>query len=148
MSTMARVDFYVLSEDLPDARLRFACRLAEEAVERGQRVYLQTSSAADTQRLDELLWTFNDRSFLPHEIAGGASAHRLVMVMLGDAPPPASHRDLIVNLTDRCANEAASYERIAEIVDVDPARKAIARERFKQYREQGLQLETHNLGRS
>ena len=24
--------------------------------------------AAELQRLDDMLWTFNDRSFLPHEI--------------------------------------------------------------------------------
>ena len=68
MSVVSRVDFYVLAEDAPDARLRYACRLAEAAVERGERVYLQTASAAEAQRLDDLLLTFNDRSFLPHEI--------------------------------------------------------------------------------
>ena len=60
-----RVDFYVLSEDAPDARLRWACRLAEQAAEQGSRVYLQTADNADARRLDELLWTYNDRSFLP-----------------------------------------------------------------------------------
>ena len=98
---MSRVDFYVLSEESPDARLRYACRLAEQAVEQGQRVYLQTSNSSDAQRLDELLWTFNDRSFLPHEIySGSAASHPLVMILLGDSPAPASHRQLVVNLTE------------------------------------------------
>ncbi len=34
-SIMSRVDFYVLSADALDARLRYACRLAERAVEHG-----------------------------------------------------------------------------------------------------------------
>ena len=143
---MSRVDFYVLSEDSPDARLRCACRLAERAVEEGLRVYVQTAAASEAQRLDELLWTFSDRSFLPHEIFSGSPAsHPLVMVMLGEATGPESHRQLLVNLTDAVPSQPEAYERIAEIVDVDPERKRTARERYKQYRERGCTLESHNL---
>jgi DNA polymerase-3 subunit chi len=142
---VTRIDFYVLTENAPDARLRYACRIAEEAAERGSRVYLQTGSTGETQRLDELLWTYNDRSFLPHEIAGGAPPHPRVMVMLGETSPPPSHRDLLINLTDNCTPDAPAYARIAEIVDVDPERKRRARERYRQYREQGLTLESHNV---
>ena len=142
---MTRIDFYVLSDESTDARLRYACRLAEQEAERGSRVYLQTGSTGDTQRLDDLLWTYNDRSFLPHEIAGGTPPHPRVMVMLGEVNAPPSHRDLLINLTDSCAPDAGTYPRIAEIVDVDPDRKRKARERYKQYREQGLTLESHNV---
>ena len=141
-----RVDFYVLSEDAPDARLRWACRLAEQAAEQGSRVYLQTIDQGDARRLDELLWTYNDRSFLPHEIfSGGAASHERVMVMLGDAAAPPSHRQLVVNLTEAIPAELEQYERVAEIVDVDPERKRTARERYKQYRERGATLESHNV---
>ena len=67
------------------------------------------------------------------------------MVMLGESAPPPSHRELVINLTDRCTPDAGSYGQIAEIVDVDPERKRQARERFRQYREQGLTLESHNV---
>ncbi len=141
-----RVEFYVLSEDAPDARLRWACRLAEQAAEQGARVYVQTAGPADAQRLDDLLWTYNDRSFLPHEIFSGApAAHARVMVLLGDAAAPPSHRQLVVNLTDAIPAELEQYERVAEIVDVDPERKRTARERYKQYRERGCTLESHNV---
>ena len=143
---MSRVDFYVLSQEGGDARLRVACRLAEKAVEQGKRVYLQTASLADTQRLDELLWTFNDRSFLPHEVATAAGAsHERVMILLGEAVAPATHRQLLVNLTDALPASVDAYERVAEIVDPDPERKRLSRERYKAYREQGCELESHNL---
>jgi DNA polymerase III subunit chi len=141
-----RVDFYVLSEDAPDARLRWACRLAEQAAEQGSRVYLQTSDQGDARRLDELLWTYNDRSFLPHEIfSGGDPSHPRVMVLLGDAAAPPSHRQLVVNLTEAMPPGLEQCERVAEIVDVDPERKRTARERYKQYRERGCTLESHNV---
>jgi len=143
---MSRVDFYVLAEEALDARLKFACRLTEKAVDQGHRVYLQTASTADAQRLDEMLWTFSDRSFLAHEIANGASAsHERVMVLLGDGEAPLTHRQLLINLTERLPNNLDAYERIAEIVDTDPERKRLSRERYKQYRERGCALETHTL---
>jgi DNA polymerase-3 subunit chi len=143
---MTRVDFYVLSEDAVDVRLRFACRLAEKAVDQGHRVYIQTAALAEAQRLDELLWTFSDRSFLAHEVAGeGAPSHERVMVLVGDGEAPPSHRQLLINLTDRLPAALTAYERIAEIVDVDPERKRLSRERYKQYRERGYALESHNL---
>jgi DNA polymerase-3 subunit chi len=141
-----RVDFYVLAEDAPDARLRWACRLAEQAAEQGSYVYLQTADSEQAQRLDDLLWTYKDGSFLPHEIfAGGPASHARVMVLLGDAAAPPSHRQLVVNLTDGIPADLQQYERVAEIVDVDPQRKRIARERYKQYRERGCTLESHNV---
>lgn len=143
---MSRVDFYVLSEESPDARIRFACRLAEKAVDQGQRVYLQTASSAEAQRLDELLWTFSDRSFLAHEVANGnAPSHERVMVLLGDTEAPPTHRQVLINLAERLPSDLDAFERIAEIVDIDPERKRLSRERYKQYRERGCALETHNL---
>lgn len=143
---MSRVDFYVLSQEGGDARFRIACRLAEKAVEQGHRVYIQTASPADAQRLDDLLWMFNDRSFLPHEIVSGNEAsHSRVMILLGDAMAPPGHRQLLINLTNAVPAELDSYERIAEIVDVDPDSKRQSRERFKAYRERGCELTSHNL---
>ncbi len=135
-----------MSQGRADERLRQACRLAEQAAEQGQYVYLQTGSAAESRQLDELLWTFRDGSFLPHEINTGAPAsHLQVKVLLGDAPAPASHRQLLINLTETLPLAIESYPRIAEIVDTDPERKRSARERYRQYREHGCTLESHTL---
>lgn len=143
---MPRVDFYVLAEGAPDARLKYACRLAEEAVSQGRRLYLQTANASDTRRVDDLLWTYSDGSFLPHEIFSGAEAsHARVMVLLGESPAPQSHRNLLINLTETLPPAIESYERIAEVVDADPERKRTARDRYKQYRERGCVLESHNV---
>ena len=143
---MSRVDFYVLSESSPDARLRYACRLAEKAFEQGMRVYVQTPSLAEAQRLDDLLWTFNERSFLPHEVLNGnPPSHAKVMILIGEAEAPPTHRGLLINLTNVLPAALESYERIAEIVDVDVERKRLSRERWKVYRERGCEMESHNI---
>jgi len=141
-----RVDFYVLSEEDDAAQLRFACRLAEKAVEQGHRVHLRTGSALQSQRVDDLLWTYNDRSFLPHEItAGGAVMHARVMIVIGEATAPTTHRQLLINLTDTVPEDLGDYERVAEIVAADPDKKRLSRERYKSYRERGCSLESHNV---
>ena len=143
---MSRVDFYVLSDAGPDARLRVTCRIAEKAFEQGKRVYVQTPTQAEAQRLDDMLWTFNERSFIPHEVVNGnPPSHAKVMILLGNGAPPPTHRDLLINLTTALPAALESFERIAEVVDVDEERKRLSRERYKVYRERGCQMETHNL---
>ncbi len=143
---MSRVDFYVLSDPAPEAAWRYACRLIEKAVELDHRIYVQLSSSNEAARLDDMLWTFSDRSFLAHEVWDGVSEpHSLVKVLLGEQPGPIGYRQLLVNFSGVAPADLDSYVRIAEIVDTDPERKRLSRERFKHYRERGCTLETHNV---
>jgi DNA polymerase III subunit chi len=143
---MPRVDFYVLSEVGTQARHRFACKLAEQAFAAGARMYLRTSSPAESVALDELLWTYSDRAFLPHEIAAsGTPPHARVVALIGNDAAPAGYRTLLINTAADMPVDAAEFERIAEVVDADPGRKQLARERFRQYRERGWALESHTL---
>jgi DNA polymerase-3 subunit chi len=143
---MPRIDFYVLSEDSPDATLRQACRIAELAFDRGERVFVRAPSPSLAQRLDDLLWSYSDRTFLPHELStGGSASHERVMILVGVEVAPESHRQLLVNLADDIPGEADTCACIAEIVAVDPEKKKAARERFRVYRDRGYQLESHNL---
>ena len=49
-------------------RLVTACRLAEKACDQGLRVAVRTAGPAQTAELDDLMWTFSDRSFVPHGV--------------------------------------------------------------------------------
>src|SRR5882672_4387346 len=85
---MPRVDFYVLEGSEPRPRLVYACRLAEKAFLLEQRVSILTDSAEDAQQLDDLLWTFRDRSFVPHERqpAAGEPGTPVVIAFRGETP--------------------------------------------------------------
>jgi DNA polymerase IIIc chi subunit len=71
-----RVDFYVLPGTEERARLKLACRIAEQAYLAGQRVFVWLDEPASCERFDELLWTFADRSFVPHELYATRSSGR------------------------------------------------------------------------
>jgi DNA polymerase-3 subunit chi len=144
-----RVDFYVLKSAAPQQRWAFACRLTEKAYLRDFRVVIVSDASTDTRALDDLLWTFNDRSFIPHQICLDGQppdpATKVYLASLPSAPPPA---DLLVNLADRLPEHWDRYPRIAEIIDADEERRRLGRERFKAYRDGNVPLETHQLGSS
>lgn len=140
------ISFYVLTDGAPDAHLRLACRLAEQAVDQGQRVFLRVDSDDDAKRIDDLLWTFGDRSFLPHEIlnpSDNAPSHERMRILIGNTAP-VDFRDLLINLGSEALVDNA-YPAIAELVPVDDERKRAARARFKVYRDAGLNPATHNV---
>jgi DNA polymerase-3 subunit chi len=141
-----RVDFYVLKSSSPKQRRLFACRLTEKAYLLDLKIVIAHDSLADAKELDELLWTFNERSFVPHKIClDEKSLDPLTPVHLtvDSAGTPAA--DLLVNLSDRLPAPLQGYKRIAEIIDTDEERRRLGRERFKAYRDLKLALETHQI---
>jgi DNA polymerase III subunit chi len=145
---MTRVDFYVLDDAAGQARERFACRLVEKAWRLQHTVYLHAASAGEAQRLDDLLWTFRDGSFLPHVLdepgldAGLAAA---TPVRIGASPEPAFEADILVNLDHAVPLFFSRFERVAEIVSGDDEARGRARDRFRFYRDRGYVLETHRI---
>jgi DNA polymerase-3 subunit chi len=65
-----RVDFYVLTGSTVRQRWVVGCRLAEKAYLRDLSVVV-LSDTVEATAVDELLWTFNERSFVPHDLLRG-----------------------------------------------------------------------------
>ena len=140
-----RVDFYVLKSSAAKQRWTFACRLTEKAYLRDLRVVVLNDSAADSEVMDELLWTFNERSFVPHAIQRDPASAAPEPVRLTPDLDGIDGADLLVNLSGRLPLRIERFARIAEIIDADEERRRLGRERFKAYRELQLPLETHQL---
>lgn len=142
---MARVDFYVLDQAGEPARQLFACRLAEKAWRMNNSVHIETADRADAERMDALLWTFRDGSFVPHGLAGRNDGTESSPIMIGSDTQSAAGRDLLINLCDEIPSCAADFPRVAELVTSDDNCKQASRKRYAMYREQGHELNTHNL---
>jgi DNA polymerase-3 subunit chi len=143
--TTSKVDFYVLPGTEPRARLKFACRIAEKAFLDDLRVFVWLDDAAELRSFDELLWTFADRSFVPHEVFSDAQQWQDTPVLLSCETQPQQGFDLLLNLGLEVPAAAAGASRIAEIVDAQEPLRRAGRSRFRHYRDLGLAPETHNI---
>ena len=140
-----RVEFYVIEDAAPVARLKLACRLAEKAFLADQRVLVWHSDPEELKKLDDLLWTFADRSFVPHAVWGPGISLEDTPVLLSSGALPECPFDILINLSPDVPACAEQVPRIAEIIDGDDGRRREGRARFKTYRDRGLQPATHNI---
>ncbi len=142
---MPQVDFYV-TDAAGDARLQLACRVTEKAYLAGLRVLVWCRAEDELGRFDELLWTFADRSFVPHETLVAADAPVAAPVVLSAGIEPASLPDAVLNLDADIPPIALRASRVLEFIDGEATRRTAGRERFRRYRDQGLDPNTHKVG--
>ena len=139
---MAQVDFYVLDKFDEHSRYTLACKLAEKAWRLENTIHIHTMSQADAERLDELLWTFRDGSFVPHELVSSGNP---APVSIGYDSNTIESRDLLINLCDEIPAFANTFPRIAELVTSEENCRQKSRKRYAIYRDQGHTLEMHKI---
>ena len=140
---MTQVDFYILKNgELPE-RLAFACRLTEKVYRLGHKIHIHANTE-EVGDIDELLWQQKPESFLPHNIIGeGPNAPPPIQI--GSDDQKAKHSDILINLSKEVPDFVNRYNRVVEIVPPNEEYKSLSRERFKQYRQQGFPLKTHEI---
>ncbi len=140
-----RVDFYLLAASQPTERLHFACRLAEKAYQQKQQLLLWCEDEATAHTVDELLWTFSDTSFIPHNLVGeGPNPPPAIQVGFG-TQWPSHQRQTLINLTETIIPTQAPCKRLIELVLTEPAALERSRDYFRTYRQRGHELLTHDL---
>ncbi|MDX1810797.1 MAG: DNA polymerase III subunit chi [Gammaproteobacteria bacterium] len=143
---MTQVDFYILNNAGLAGLENYTCKLVEKAFHRGHRIFILTANQDQSERLNKLLWTFNDRSFVPHVLAEDDLA--------SDTPIHISHlsrntsiNDVLVNLKPELVENFDRFSRIAEIVGGDDQQKQAARMRYREYQKHQCQVATHEVNR-
>ncbi|HEY4214382.1 MAG TPA: DNA polymerase III subunit chi [Steroidobacteraceae bacterium] len=142
-----RVDFYVIEDGGGHARLTLACKLAEKAYLAQQSVLVWHTDPQELRSFDDMLWTFRDGSFVPHE---ALAPDALAPIQLTAGAAPQAPVDLIINLAadvPPCIAQSAPpiTKRVIEIIDGDEGRRRAGRARFKAYRDLGVTPASHNV---
>jgi len=109
----------------------------------GLPVHIQAASRDDALELNDLLWTFNDISFVPHCLADEDRAPELAPVVVGWAGMPQRANGLLINLDAEIPAFAAEFSRIVEPVPASSSERGQSREHWRRYQEMGC--ETHRL---
>ena len=131
---MPRIDFYIVEDTAAQAWLRYACKLVEKAYMLGLRTHIHTADESMTMQMDDLLWVFRDRSFIPHQLT--CAQDELCAVTLNHQQVSSQH-DVLVNLSLQVPAFYAQFERVLEVVGGGDTMKQQGRQRFRFYQERG-----------
>jgi len=146
---MKQVDFYLISNRVTDAKFKLASRLSNKLQRMQQRALVITNDPDQTDKLDALMWSFSDASFLAHDKLNADSTASTAM-LIGDhgsvsAQVLEQEFDVLINLSNDVPLFNHHFNRIAEIVEQDDSAKAAARSRYKRYKSEGFKLKTHDI---
>ena len=146
---MTRIDFYIIEEGSAQATETFICRLTEKAWSQNNAVYIHTLDEQHAIKYDELLWTFNENSFVPHTLlqdeTDQSNTHNVLIGHQVAEQNPITFHDVLINLNHDAPSFFSQFERVAEIITTDEISINKGRERYQFYRDRGYALETHKL---
>lgn len=141
---MPKIDFYILDTDDEKNRLTFVCRLVEKAYRNQHRIYIHAEDQALAHQLDELLWTYRDECFLPHNLYG-EGPDPAPPIQIGFDAIPDKHRDILITLHQTPPEFFTQFARVCEVISNHPDAQASARNSYRYYRARGHEITTHKL---
>lgn len=124
---------------------QLACRVTQQAFIKQQSVYIHCQSKELAFEIDELLWQFEPTAFVPHNLKGEGPITGSPVEIGFDRLGANKSRQLLINLADQVPPFAVNFGQIIDFVANDQQHKAVARERYRQYRDLGVELTTQNL---
>ncbi|WP_136066512.1 DNA polymerase III subunit chi [Modicisalibacter radicis] len=144
---MTQVDFYILPDTTREARLDFACKLAETIWRKGYRLHVHTQDEDQARAFDERLWTFRDDSYVPHALSG--SGHDVPVTIGWQAlPEPALDApgiEAMLNLNLAIPEWFSRFERVAEIINQHQDILTAKRDCWQTYKQRGYPVKAHKL---
>jgi len=147
---MPQVDFYILTQiHTRELRDRFVCQLVDKAWHQGYFIYILMESLSQAKVLDEIMWTFKQESFLPHDIYPDVAAHAPIKIgyttefSVEKSGP--QDKSVLVNLTETVPSFVHQFARTVEIVIDTEETRASGRERYRFYRRENYLLFSHTI---
>jgi DNA polymerase III subunit chi len=142
-TSMPRADFYLIAKPrFSEQPLLLVCELARKAYAAQQPTLVLTRDFSQAEALDDLLWSFDDDTFIPHQLAGDDDdEHTAVLIVPPGVETPA--RPLIINLREQCPESHG--ERVLEVVAADPAERDGSRVRWREYQRRGFEVNKFDM---
>ncbi|WP_411357957.1 MULTISPECIES: DNA polymerase III subunit chi [unclassified Pseudidiomarina] len=136
--------FYVMDGVAEQQQLPLLCQVIAERWRELGSVRVWCADKAQAEALDELLWQRPADAFIPHNLAGEGPPQGAPVELCWPEAAVATRRcKVIVNLMPTAPQFAGAQLIIDQVPNAD-AQRQLARERFKWYRQQGVNLSTVN----
>jgi DNA polymerase-3 subunit chi len=140
---MPRADFYLIAKPRFSERpLLLVCELVRKAFAAQQPTLILTRDFPQAEELDELLWSFDEDTYIPHQLAGDDDdANTAVLIVPPGLDTPA--RPLTINLREQCPQSHG--ERVLEVVAADAAEREGSRLRWREYQRLGFEVNKFDM---
>lgn len=133
---MSEIRFYHLRTTALERALP---QLLEKILARGDRAVVMAGSRERVAALDDALWTYDDRAFLPHGTARDGFAEEQPVWLTTEVENPNGAKVLV--LADGAATDVGNWPMVLEIFDGNSDEAvAAARERWKAHKAAGHDL--------
>jgi DNA polymerase-3 subunit chi len=91
------------------------------------------------------MWTFDQSSFVPHELYDPKRQSGETLIAIGQQAPRRGEYTVLVSLLETAPESYDVFPRIVELVDNVPEDRTRARERYRWYRDRGCTLDNHDI---
>lgn len=130
--------------NVPD-KVNYLCRLLRKVTGTGKRALVLLPDG-DLHDLDSALWTFSQSDFISHTTGNDTQTIRnRSAVVLATQPCDVGHHDVLVNTLPDVPSGFAGFDRVLEIVGLEPDDRLQARARWKLYAQQGYAVQQYDV---
>ena len=141
---MPRADFYLIAKPrFRDDPLLLVCELARKAHDGGSPTLILARDSEQAEAIDDALWAFDADAYIPHQIVGMDDDEGEAPVLIAAPENDSPGRALIINLRDEAVT--LPCDRVLEVVPADESAREPLRQRWKEYKSRGFELNKHDM---
>lgn len=127
------INFYILSENRQ--LTTFVCQLVQTILNKTDEKILILTHSQNLEKLDNVLWSFEPSSFIPHEIINPDNPTNVISpVILTDNPLFLTSYPIVINLTPMFLSSFGG-NKLLEIIDNQPQIVQQGREKYRHYQQ-------------
>jgi len=140
---MNRVTFYELDAQAAataDALQQGCFKLIFNLYKSRKWVSVICANQVEAEKFDDLLWQSPTDRFIPHNLSGEGPAQGTPVEITWQGKPLNS-RHTVINMTQQMLDTALNVQQVIDFVPSQDDDKQAARERYKQYKQAGCQMQ-------
>lgn len=136
---MTQIEFYSVDGEVSKLPTEHITEVVKRGYRKGQKIFIHAKNKRMAEKLDEILWTHDSKSFLPHQLVG-EDENTKPPIEIGYGQTPNTPFGILINLDDDVPDFFNRFTWVFEYVFGEEEEKNKARDRFKYYRKNGYQV--------
>ena len=126
---------------------RIVCDLAEKCYLDNQRLVIYTSSEEECKKIDSLLWTWKQQSFVPHICLDSLSNSEHEPIVLATNIDSSADYDTLLMVDPLPMETVKQFSTVIDFAEkYDSQGIELSRKRYKIYKDQNLEINTLQPG--